>query len=101
SFLLMTRKEILFLLSPVIPFLCVAFVLFYYADFNAPGEKEQLRAMQQQKVAEMVQRIKGEKSPPPLEEILAAVYHQEHDIQDIESNYHADKSRQAGWGRIF
>ena len=101
NFLLMTKKEILFLLAPVIPFLCVAIVLFFYADFDAPGEKDQLRAMHQQKVAEMVQRIKSQKSPPSLEEILAAVYHQEHDIQDIESKYHADKSRQAGWAVLF
>ena len=97
----MTKKEILFLLAPVIPFLCVAAVLLFYADFDTPGEKDQLRAMHQQKVAEMVQRIKSEKSPPSLEKILAAVYHQEHDIQDIESKYHADKSRQAGWAILF
>jgi hypothetical protein len=101
SFLLMTKKEILFLLAPVIPFLSVAVVLLFYADLDAPGEKDQLRAMHQHKVAEMVQRIKSEKSPPSLEEILAAVYHQEHDIQDIESKYHADKSRQAGWAVLF
>ena len=97
----MTKKEILFLLAPEIPLLCVAIVLLYHADYDTPGEKAQLRAMHQQKVAEMVQRIKSEKSPPSLEEILAAVYHQEHDIQDIESKFQADKSRQSGWVILF
>ena len=82
----MTKKEILFLLAPVIPFLCVAFVLFFYADFYAPSEKDQLRAMQQKKVAEMVQKIESGEYPQKLEVILAAVYHQEHDIQDIASD---------------
>ncbi len=97
----MTKKEILFLLAPVIPFLCVAFVLLFYADFYAPGEKDRLRATHQQKVAEMVRKVKSGEYPQDLEVILAAVYHQEHDIQDIESKYHADKSRQAGWVVLF
>jgi len=97
----MTKKEILGLLAPSIVFLWVAAYLFLYADFDTPEEKHQLRAMHQQKVAEMAQRIKSEKSPPSLEEILAAVYHQEHDIQDIESKFHADKARQLGWAVLF
>ncbi len=101
SFLRMTRKEILFLLAPVIPFLCVAVVLLFYADFYAPGEKDRLRAMHQQKVAEMVRKVKSGEYPQDLEVILSAVYHQEHDIQNIESEYHADKSRQAGWAVLF
>ena len=78
----MTKKEILGLLVPSIVFVWVTLDLFLYANIYAPGEKDQQRAMHQQKVAEMVQRIKGETSPPSLEEILAAVYHQEHDLQD-------------------
>jgi hypothetical protein len=79
----------------------VAVVLLFYADFDAPGEKDQLRAMHQKKVAEMVRKVKSGEYPQDLEVILAAVYHQEHDIQDIESKYHADKSRQAGWAVLF
>ena len=97
----MTKKEILGLLAPSIVFLWVTAYLFLYADFDTPGEKDQLRAMQQKKVAEMVRKIESGEYPQKLEVILAAVYHQEHDIQDIESKYHADKSRQAGWVVLF
>src|SRR6266481_7110244 len=101
SFLLMTKKEILGLLAPSIVFLWVAAYLFLYADFYSPGEKDQLRAMQQKKVAEMVRKIQSGEYPQKLEVILAAVYHQEHDIQDIESKFHADKARQLGWAVLL
>jgi len=101
SFLLMTKKEILGLLAPSIVFLWVAAYLFLYADFYSLGEKDQLRAMQQKKVAEMVRKIQSGEYPQKLEVILAAVYHQEHDIQDIESKFHADKARQLGWAVLF
>jgi len=97
SFLLMTKKEILGLLAPSIVFLWVTVYLFLYADFYTPGEKDQLRAMQQKKVAEMVRKVESGEYPQKLEVILAAVYHQEHDIQDIESKFHADKARRMGW----
>src|SRR5438552_664315 len=97
----MTKKEILGLLVPCIAFVWVAADLFLYANFYSTGEKDQLRAMQQKKVAEMVRKIQSGEYPQNLEVILAAVYHQEHDIQDIESKYHADKSRQAGWAVLF
>ncbi len=101
SFLLMTKKEILGLLAPSIVFLWVAAYLFHYADLYTPGEKDQLRAMQQKKVAEMVRKIKSGEYPQDIEVILAAVYHQEHDIQDIESKFQADKARQLGWAVLF
>ena len=101
SLLLMTRKELLGLLAPCIVFVWVTADLFLYANFYSPGEKDQLRAMQQKKVAEMVRKVQSGEYPQNLEVILAAVYHQEHDIQDSESKFHADKSRQAGWGVLF
>ena len=97
SFLLMTKKEILGLLAPSIVFLWVTAYFFLYANFYSPGEKDQLRAVQQQKVAEMVRKIESGEYPQKLEVILAAVYHQEHDIQDIESKFHVDKARRMGW----
>jgi hypothetical protein len=97
----MTKKEILGLLAPSIVFLWVTACLFLYADFYTPGEKDQLRAMQQKKVAEMVRKIESGEYPQKLEAILAAVYRQEHDIQDIESKFHADKARQLGWAVLF
>jgi len=97
----MTKKEILGLLAPSIVFLWVTAYLFLYADFDTPEENHQLRAMQQQKVAEMVRKIESGEYPQKLEVILAAVYHQEHDIQDIESKFQADKSRRLGWAVLF
>lgn len=93
----MTKREIFGLLAPCIVYVWVTTDLFRYADFDSPEEKRQLRALQQQKVAEMVRKIKSAPSPPKLEEILAAVYRQEHEIQDTESQFHADKSRRMGW----
>jgi hypothetical protein len=63
----MTRKEILGLLAPSIVFVSVAVYLFLYADFYAPGEKDQLRAMQQKTVAVMVRKIESGEYPQKLE----------------------------------
>ena len=63
SFLLMPKKEILGLLAPSIVFLWVTAHLFLYADFYTPGEKDQLRAIQQKKVAEMVRKIESGEYP--------------------------------------
>jgi hypothetical protein len=93
----MTKKEILGLLAPCIVFVWVTTYLFLYADLYLSGEKDQLRAMQQKKVAEMIRKIESGEYPQKLEVILAAVYRQEHDIQDIESKFHADKARSMGW----
>ncbi|MFO1514309.1 MAG: hypothetical protein U1F83_15605 [Verrucomicrobiota bacterium] len=93
----MTKKEILGLLVPSLVFLWVTADLFRYADLYAPGEKQQLWALQQKKVAEMVRKVESSEYPQQLEVILAAVYHQEHDLQDIESQFHADKARRMGW----
>lgn len=93
----MTKREILGLLVPCIVYVWVTTDLFLYANFDSPEEKRQLRAMQQQKVAEMVRKIESDPSPPKLETILAGVYHQEHEIQDVESQFHAYKSRRMGW----
>src|SRR4051812_11268246 len=93
----MTKKEILGLLAPSIVFVWVTVDLFLYANIYTPGEKDQLRAMHQKKVAEMVRKVESGEYPQKLEVILAAVYHQEHDIQDIESQFHADKATRMGW----
>lgn len=100
-FSLMTKKEILGLLVPSIVFVWVAACLFIYADFYKPGEKDQFRAIQQKKVAEMIRKIKSGEYPQDLEVILAAVYRQEHEIQDIESKFHADTAKQLGWAVLF
>jgi len=93
----MTKKEMLGLLAPCIVFVWVTADLFLYANFYSPGEKDQLRAMQQKKVAEMVRKVQSGEYPQNLEVILAAVYRQEHEIQDIESQFHADKAKRMGW----
>src|SRR5437870_3658552 len=67
----MTKKEILGLLVPCIAFVWVAADLFLYANFYSTGEKDQLRAMQQKKVAEMVRKIQSGEYPQNLEVILA------------------------------
>jgi hypothetical protein len=97
----MTKKEVLGLLAPIIVFTWVAALLFLHASLYSPGEKDQLRAMHQKKVGEMIRKIENGEYPQKLEVILAAVYNQEHHLQDVELKFHADKSRQLGWAVLF
>ena len=93
----MTKKEILFLLSPVIVFLCVAVCLFGYAELFSADTTRQLRMKQPEHIAKMVQTIPNEESRPQAEKILVATYLQQNDIFDILAKYDADKSRRLGW----
>ena len=97
----MTKKEILFLLSPVIMFLWVAAYLFCYAELFSRDTTRQLRMKQPEHIAKMVQTIPNEESRTQAEKILVATYHQQNDIYDTLADYHADKSRRLGWGIVM
>jgi hypothetical protein len=58
----MTKKEILFLLSPVMAFLWVAAYLFCYAELFSRDKTRQLRMKQPEHSAKMVQTIPSEES---------------------------------------
>ena len=93
----MTKKELLFLLSPVMAFLWVAAYLFWHAELFSRDSTRQLRMKQPEHIAKMVQTIPNEESRPQAEKILVAAYHQQNYIYDTLADYHTDGSRLSGW----
>jgi hypothetical protein len=98
SFLLMTKKEILFLLAPCILFVWIATLSFSHADDCYPDQKVQQLMGERDEMLRKLKSGEWQATPEQLRGLVGESYRREHQIQEILADLHAYQSKRLGLG---